>query len=198
MLKNYFKKKSKLSIIIDVLIGILVVFLLIPATRKQTAALIMRPTLFIHQPKFDKSKPLIGDKAYEWKLRDMAGNQVNLSDYKDQVLFINFWATWCPPCLAEMPDLQTLYNDYHKKVTFLFVNNENQSVVEPFMAKKGYTLPVYFPVTDYPEIFSTRSLPTTFIVSKKGELIVKQLGVAQWNSQKIRTLLDALSEAKAN
>lgn len=192
MFKNYFKRKSKIGLAIDAAIAILFILLLIPATRKDVAAFIIKPTLFIHQPKVNKGKPIINKNTYDWTLQNMNGEKIKLSTYENNVLFINLWATWCPPCLAEMSDLQKLYNDYGDKVSFLLISNESNSKIKEFIAKKGYTLPVYSPLSQYPSDFETNSIPTTYVISKKGELIISQKGVAQWNSQKIRLILDAL------
>ncbi len=192
MLKNYFKKKSKLSIGIDILIGLMLILLLIPATRKDMAAFILKPTLFIHQPKVLSEKVKLSEEAFNWELKTIDGEEVRFSDFQEKVVFINLWATWCPPCIAEMPDMQRLYNDYSDKIDFLFISNEDSKPVNQFLNKKGYTFPVYTPLSSYPANFEANSLPTTFIISKKGEIVVHRVGVAQWNSGRMRTILDAL------
>ncbi|MCK9205601.1 MAG: TlpA family protein disulfide reductase [Salinivirgaceae bacterium] len=192
--KNYFQKKSKFGLAIDILIGIMIIFLIIPATRKDMAALILKPTLFIHQPKLIKKRVAINPATYNWRLMQMDGTEIELNQFKDKVLFINFWATWCPPCIAEMPQLQKLYESYGDKAVFLFVSNEELPLVEQFIKSKEFTLPVYIPITQYPTDFDTNSLPTTFIVSKKGELVLAKYGVAQWNSKRIHKILDKLVE----
>ncbi|MBI9066607.1 MAG: TlpA family protein disulfide reductase [Salinivirgaceae bacterium] len=192
MFKNYLKKKSKIGLAVDAAIVILFILLLIPATRKEVAALILKPTLFIHQPKVNNNKPIISDNAYDWKLQNLAGEKIKLSTFENNVLIINLWATWCPPCIAEMPDLQRLYNDYGDKVSFLFVSNESDATIKEFIDKKGYTFPVYTPLTQYPNDFETNTIPTTYIISKKGELVINKTGVAQWNSKRIRQILDVL------
>jgi len=198
MLKNYFKKKTKLAIVIDVVIGIVLLLLLIPATRKDMAAIILKPTLFIHQPKVNKEKPVLMAESYNWKLQNQDGITLTLDDFRNKVLFINLWATWCPPCIAELPDLNKLYNDYREDVEFLFVSNEEIKVMSDFLTKKGFTIPVYTPINQYPVDFETSSIPTTFVVNKNGEIVIRKAGVAKWNSQRIRGVLDALIAAKSN
>jgi thiol-disulfide isomerase/thioredoxin len=192
LLKNYFKKKSKFSIAIDVAIGIMLIFLLIPATRKQTAALILKPTLFLHQPRVIKDKLPLSQMAKHWQLKSTSGATVSLHEFEGKVIFINLWATWCPPCIAEMPQLQKLYNDYGDKIEFLFVSNENPGTMQNFLDSKNYTLPAYYPISDYPDDFDTSSIPATFIVNAKGEIVISKKGVAQWNSSRMRKILDAL------
>lgn len=192
MLKKYFKRKSKLSIVIDVLIGIMLILLLIPATRKDMAALILKPTIYIHQPKVKANKTKLNESTYNWKLQNSDGITFTIGDFKDKVVFINLWATHCPPCIAEMPDLQNLYNDYGSKVEFLFITNEDSDKVNQFMAKKELSLPIYKPLTQYPDDFETSSIPTTFVINKDGEIVIHKVGLAKWNSKRIRNVLDVL------
>lgn len=192
MLKNYFKKKSKLSIAIDIAIGIMLLLLLIPGTRKDMAALILKPTLFIHQPKVEKNKVKLNEEALNWQFQNIDGITFTLNDFEDKVVFINLWATWCPPCIAEMPDLQKLYDDYGNKVQFVFISNEASNVVQEFFAKKGFTLPAFMPISQYPANFETKSIPTTFVINKDREIVIHKAGVAKWNSQRIRKVLDVL------
>ena len=76
---------------------------------------------------------------------------LNFNDTKGEVVLLNFWATWCPPCIAELPSMQKLYNDYKDKVRFVFVTNEDKATIEAFLAEKGYDLPIYTSVTAIPE-----------------------------------------------
>ncbi len=192
VIKNYFLKKSKFGLAIDILIGLMILFLIIPATRKDMAALILKPTLFIHQPKLNTERKALNSTTYQWQLMQLDGTKVDLNQFTDKVIFINFWATWCPPCIAEMPQMQNLYEKYGDQVVFLFVTNEELPVAEKFINNKKFSLPVYIPITQYPTDFDTNSLPTTFIVSKKGELVLVKHGVAHWNSKRIYKILDTL------
>ncbi|WP_158975913.1 TlpA disulfide reductase family protein [Cellulophaga sp. L1A9] len=129
---------------------------------------------------------------YNWKLNSLDHHTLNFERYKDRVIIVNFWATWCPPCVAEMPEFQELYQDYKDKVVFLFVTNDDQQKVAAFMAKKQYTLPVYYPKSTTPDLLQSTAIPATFIINKNGEIVVDKTGSANWNSEKIRKLLDRL------
>jgi len=194
MFKKYFKRKSVLGIVIDVFIAILFILILLPVTRKQTLALMLKPTLFIHQPKVNKVKEHLTEDAYSWQLIDITGERIRFDRFKGKVIFINLWATWCPPCIAELPDLQKIYNEYGDRVIFLFISNENKNIVNSFLQKKRFNIPVYMPITEYPVDFETNSIPTSFLINKKGEIIIAKKGVAQWNSRRIRKVLDSLIE----
>ena len=130
--------------------------------------------------------------SYEWQLMDLQGNSINLTSLKGKVIIVNLWATWCPPCIAEMPAFQKLYNDYQDKVEFLFVANDDEDKVRKFLNDKKYTFPVYFQITKGPEELQSNSLPTTFVINKEGEIVVDKTGAADWNSAKVRELVDKL------
>lgn len=192
MIKKYLERKSKIGIAIDVVILILLILLIIPKTRKDTFALLLKPTLIIHQPKVQNKKTKLQENDYLWNLKDLKGNNVEFSEFRNKVVFINLWATWCPPCIAEMDGLQKLYDEYNQKVDFLFVTNENTDEVKQFLNDKEFNIPVYFPQTAYPKSLDSNSLPTTFIISKNGEIVVKKNGVARWNSKRVRKILNSL------
>ena len=93
---------------------------------------------------------------------------IPLGSFEGEVIVINYWATWCPPCIAEMPNFQEVYNAYGEEVRFIFATSDEQSKVEAFMTKNGYDLPIYY-YQYLPEAFMHSSIPTTFIVNRKGE-----------------------------
>ncbi len=130
--------------------------------------------------------------SYEWTLKDLEGHQIQVNDIKNRVVLINFWATWCPPCIVEMPDFQKLYDDYGDKMTFLFVARDREDRVVPFLKKKAYHLPVYYESGLTPKELFNLSLPTTYIIDKKGTIVVAKVGFSDWNSDDTRSILDKL------
>ena len=132
---------------------------------------------------------------YSWGLVSVKGEKYDFASAENnKVVLINFWATWCPPCIAEMPDLQLLYNDYGDKVDFLFVTNDKNEIVNKFMEKHNYDFPVYKQLTQAPEEFKHSSIPMTFLIDKSGEIVISKSGAADWNSEKVRTTIDKLLE----
>lgn len=139
----------------------------------------------------EREQQLLTD--YDWMLRDLEGNAFNLESQRGEVLLINFWASWCPPCVAEMPGLQELYDAYGSSVSFLFVAREQPEKATAFLEKKGYELPVYFERGLTPKQLYYGGLPTTFIIDRQGQIVVSKVGAADWNSPETRALLDTLT-----
>lgn len=127
---------------------------------------------------------------YDWILQATDGSQINMQSLKNKVVLVNFWATWCPPCVAEMPSFQSLYNDYGDKVVFLFIANDDPEKVNTFLENKGYDLPVFFQASGVPEAMNSNSLPTTYIINSSGSIVVSKVGAADWDSNRVRALLD--------
>ena len=126
---------------------------------------------------------------------DLEGNEFSLRDFEDKVLFINYWATWCNPCLAEMPNMAELYNQYKENdnIVFLYLSKEDADTIIDYIPKDDSLgqLPIYKVVTD-DDLFSTRGIPTTFIVNRNGEIVIKDVGSAVWNDQSVVDYLDKL------
>jgi thiol-disulfide isomerase/thioredoxin len=138
----------------------------------------------------ERQQQLLED--YDWNLLGRDGIPYNMEADRGNVLFINFWASWCPPCVAEMPGMQELYNDYASEVRFLFVARDKRPKVEAFLEKNRYELPVFFERGLTPRQIYYGGLPTTFIIDKKGKIVVSKVGSADWNSIHTRKLLDSL------
>ena len=126
---------------------------------------------------------------------DLEGNEFSLRDFENKVLFINYWATWCNPCLAEMPNMAELYNQYKENdnIVFLYLSKEDADTIIDYIPKDDSLgqLPIYKVVTD-DDLFSTRGIPTTFIVNRNGEIVIKDVGSAVWNDQSVVDYLDNL------
>ena len=128
--------------------------------------------------------------TYQWQLVDSSGKSISLEAYKGKIIFVNFWATWCPPCIAEMPSMQELYVDYQNKIVFLFVTTDSFEKANAFMTKEKLTLPVYQSVSNPPLEMESSTIPATYLVDQQGNLIVAKIGAADWNSDSFREKLD--------
>ncbi len=191
---NYFKKKSLFSIFFDAVFVIILILLIYPGTRKDVAAFFIRMTS-LPPSSLDKDEQFkISAEAEEWKIYDYTLHPHVFKTLNDKPVFLNIWATWCPPCIAELPGIMEVYNDYKDKVNFVIVTNESPEKVKPFLLKNKYDPQPFFFYQRLPRDFQTESIPTTYILDKNGVVVVSKKGSARWGSGKIRKLLDSLSE----
>ncbi|MDX1761619.1 MAG: TlpA disulfide reductase family protein [Christiangramia sp.] len=179
--------KSQWSNIIFIVV---ILAMIIPQTRKPIQIFVNKLISFAPSVNDEEDREKIAD--YNWVLENVRGKRTEFSEFKDEVVIVNFWATWCPPCIAEMPSFQELYEDYQGKVTFLFVSNEQHATTDGFMKRKRFTLPSYKILTKAPEPMDGRTLPTTYVLAKDGSIVVDKVGSADWNSDSFRQTLDKL------
>lgn len=130
--------------------------------------------------------------SYNWELSGLNNETFDFKNVEGKVVLVNFWATWCPPCVAEMPSLQELHADYGDQVKFVMIANDEREKVKVFLEDKGYDFTVYFETTAAPKQLASTSIPTTFIIDKKGKIVIRKTGAANWNSTSTRELLENL------
>jgi peroxiredoxin len=118
-----------------------------------------------------------------------------LSEYRGKPVMVNFWATWCPPCLEEMPALERLYRR-HRDAGFVLVAvslDANPEKVQEFLTRHHLTFPVGLdPKTRVAELYGVRALPSTFIVDRRGNLSALALGPRAWDNDASHSLVEAL------
>lgn len=130
-----------------------------------------------------------------FQLTGLDGKTVAFESLKGKVVFMNIWATWCPPCIAEMPNIQSLYEKVGSdKIAFvmLSVDEGGMEKVRKFIDKKGYTFPVYMPASQFPQEFYSNAIPTTFIISPEGKIVAKQEGMAEYDTPEVREFLQSM------
>ncbi len=128
--------------------------------------------------------------------RDVEGKIVNLADLKEKVVFVNFWATWCAPCVGEMPSINKLYeqNIENKNIVFLMVDVDgNLGKSQKFMTKNNYSLPVFTLASAIPSTYVEQSVPTTLLINKKGDIVFKHEGGADYSNKEFQDYLVKLS-----
>ncbi len=134
-------------------------------------------------PSFDFSAELVG------------GEKVKLSDFKGKVIFLNFWATWCPPCLAEMPAMERLFRKMKDKPFHMFAVNlmEKRPKVKKFLASKDFTYDIVMdPEGEISEKYNAENLPTTYILDKQGRIIRRAIGPRIWDGPESVALFEKL------
>ena len=128
------------------------------------------------EPSTDSSTP-------NFTVLDAEGKEVTLSDFFGTPIVLNFWASWCPPCKAELPDFEEACKKYEGKVVFLMVNmtdgdRETVKIAKDFVNSMGYTFPVYFD-TEYEAAYAygVRSIPTTYFINADGSVEAHATGM---------------------
>ncbi len=127
-------------------------------------------------------------------LVDAGGNAVSLSQFKGKVVFLNQWATWCPPCKAEMPAIERLYQSLDKnKVAFVMLSLDDDFVTARDFAKaKQYTMPVFGLAGPMLQAFETTAIPTTIILGPDGQIAQRIEGMANYDTDEFRKYLTSL------
>ena len=124
------------------------------------------------------------------------GSTLRLTDQRDKVVMLNFWATWCPPCLEEMPSMQRLYDRFKANgfvVVALSIDSEGGQVVTPFLKEHKLTFPVGLdPKMKVAELYQIRALPSTFLIDKQGRTVAMALGPREWDGVAARALIQSL------
>ena len=139
-----------------------------------------------------------GDVAPDFKLEDTKGNQVSLSGLRGKVVMVNFWATWCPPCIEEMPSMERL-NEAMADDDFvlLAINTEKngRSLVPAFLNKTPYNFPIlYDDKGDVQKQYGVYKFPESFIIRKDGTVDQKIIGPLDWSSPKTIAYIKGLSK----
>jgi thiol-disulfide isomerase/thioredoxin len=125
------------------------------------------------------------------------GITTDLAKLKGKAVFLNFWTTWCPPCIAEMPSVNRLYSKLknNKDIVFMLADADgNLEKSTAFMKRKKFDLPVYIPAGSVPEQLFRGSLPTTVIINKRGEIVFAHEGMANYDTPEMEKFLNELAE----
>ena len=138
-------------------------------------------------------------KAPDFEVYNQNGELVKLSDYTGKLVILNFWASWCGPCKAEMPDFQKAYLNYNDYIEFVMVNlttsmYETRKKAEDFIVQQGYTFPVFFDTNgSAAEAYGIRSIPTTVLINEEGCILATFSGMltAQQIHECVMTLLSS-------
>ncbi|MGI4835916.1 MAG: TlpA family protein disulfide reductase [Janthinobacterium lividum] len=133
---------------------------------------------------------------HDASLYTLGGQPVSLRRFQGKVVLVNIWASWCPPCLAEMPGLQRLYQQVDTaKIAFVCVSlDANPNRARALLKRKGYSLPVFFPAAPLPAPFASSSIPYTVILTPEGQVAASHAGMADYDTPEFRQALERLAE----
>ena len=143
-----------------------------------------------------KEKP----PAPDFTLVDKNGKNVTLSSLRGKVVLLNFWATWCPPCRAEMPSMEKLYQSLRSRTDFVMLAVDSQeplSTVTPFLEKYGYSFPILLDTTgEVGSMYSVTGIPTSYLIDAQGRVLAGKVGAHDWSIPAIATGLNVLLASK--
>lgn len=127
------------------------------------------------------------------KLFDAEGNIRSLEEFEGKVIFLNMWATWCPPCIAEMPSINKLHEELGDEVAFVLLSlDQDFEKAKAFTKRKGYNLPIYSAASNLPPMYQSSAIPTTYIIDAKGNLALTHKGMADYSDPEFKKFLKSL------
>ncbi|MFU1856329.1 cytochrome C biogenesis protein [Sphingobacterium sp. CZ-UAM] len=188
------------KIIGNVVFVLLIGLLIWPTSRSYFQQQLMKIGLF--KPKLEAPQPVADPLPADEKdvgaavsFVNHSGETIGIADLKGKVVFINFWATWCGPCRAEMPSINVLYDKFkdNPHVVFLIVEIEgDKEKAAAFVKNEKLTLPISYPNSDIPKEWLSESIPSTVILDKEGKLATRHEGMADYSSPEVTTFIQDL------
>jgi len=186
-------KKRKITFS-DVLFIVFIGLLLFPQTRTPIQVALNKVRVLVFSPSELDGEEQTQLAPFDYRVTDLNGKLTSVPIGQGKITFISYWATWCPPCIAELPSIQKLHAEYGERITFLLLTNEKPETVKRFLKKKALDLPVFTPQMEAPEALYETSIPTNYVLNQKGKIIIKETGAADWDSERVRGVLNILLE----
>ncbi|MBV8251282.1 MAG: TlpA family protein disulfide reductase [Chitinophaga sp.] len=186
------KKKwfTRSNIFNAIFLLILVVVIINPTAKSYVIRGLMKIGLF--QPSVPTTA---GEHMPDASFSDESGQMMSITGMQGKVILLNFWATWCPPCRAEMPSLDALYQDFkgNNQLVFVAVDADSDLVkARRFLEEHNYTLPVYAATTAIARDVYNGTLPTTIVIDKKGNIRARYTGAKDYTNTDFKKFLSAL------
>ena len=186
------RKRSTLGIILLIAISIVFVYIYLSYMKEKRVEEVDYETLYSSLSIQRVDPP---QKVENFTLETLKGKRVSLKDYRDKVIFLNFWATWCGFCRAEMPSMEKLWQEFKEQdfVILAIDVQEESKLVSSFMKEGNFSFPVLLDGKGkMARSYGIRGLPTTFFLSPKGEIIGKAVGARDWASEESFRLIRQL------
>ena len=145
----------------------------------------------------DSELHVLGTVDPDWTLQTLDGREVRFAQFQGKVVFLNFWARWCGPCVAEMPGIQDLHDGLKNNdgVAFVLATVDRPERVRRFLEHQQLHLPVYVSTAPLPSGLDASEIPVTYIINQRGEIVFRHLGAARWDTDACRSFLEHLLEA---
>jgi thiol-disulfide isomerase/thioredoxin len=203
MAKNKKKKSTKRTLLEYGIIAIVALTLYATGLHTEVIGFMQRGLLATglitpkienkHQNETENVTTTATPADFNLMLMDEDGNTLSLADFKGKAIFMNMWATWCPPCIAEMPNINKLYKEMGHDVAFVMVSlDEDFETAKSFNNRKGFDLPIYTLQSRRPAMYQSTTVPTTYVISADGNLMLTHKGMANYNTSKFRSFLEGI------
>lgn len=153
--------------------------------------------MMLRPPRYPAAKTLeaLATADYDWSLEALDGEVVEFSDFRGKTVFLNVWATWCSPCVMEMPSIERLHQAVDSsEVAFVLVSTEDPDSLKSFRDREGLDLPLYV-VDELPQTFETSTVPMTYIIDPSGRVVFEHRGAAKWDDAASEAFLRRLSQS---
>lgn len=143
----------------------------------------------------ESTKPVSGNQAPDFALRDLAGVEHRLSAHRGKVVFVNLWATWCPPCRHEVPSMVRLYGQFRERGLEILAVSEDQdrTALQEFVQTYGMAFPV--PIDEQKQVYNlyrATGVPETHLIDKQGALVRTWIGPFDWTAPEVVNLVTDL------
>ncbi len=191
------KMLTKKNIGNAIFILLILIVILVPSAKALVLQGLMEIGLF--KPSIDKPKSGITVDLNSIKFKDSKNKIVSLGDLEGKIVFLNFWATWCPPCLAEMPSINQLHQQFtgDEDVIFLMVDADgNFAKSQAYFDRKKFKMPIFALASSIPKEIFNGSLPTTIVFDKQGRIAYNGVGAANYANPKFIALIKELKALK--
>ncbi|WP_437918380.1 TlpA family protein disulfide reductase [Sphingobacterium sp. LRF_L2] len=182
------KRNKTLQIIIGIAVVALLIVLVLPVLRSK----LKKPV----EAKENKQE-IVEKASVNPSFLNDKGDVLTIADLKGKVVFLNFWATWCPPCKAEMPSIQVLKDKFKgdDRVVFMLVEIEGESEkAKQFMEQGKMDLPIFYPDSEIPSTWLEQSIPTTIILDKEGNIAARHEGMADYARKEVFEFITTLTD----
>jgi thiol-disulfide isomerase/thioredoxin len=200
------RTSARLGVALALVVGIaavdLVALLPVPGVAATPGAASAHPRAFTLDEAVRELKLIKPPKpkpASDFTLKTPDGKTFKLSEHRGKVVFVNFWATWCPPCLEEMPAMERLYQQHRERLVMVAVSvDADPNVVPPYLKQHRYTFTIGLDSKmQVSNAYSVRALPSSFLVDGEGRLAALAFGPRAWDHEAAHALVAGLGKAAA-
>ena len=174
----------------NLLLMVFLLALLIPQTSVPIKVVASKVKMLLWKPSVETKSKVIA--PLEYTLIDMSGIKQSIPIAKGKPVFVSYWATWCPPCIAEMPSIERLYNKYGDKINFMLISNEKASKIQDFLKRKELDIPVFNSSMETPALLKSNSIPASYLIDANGKLLIAEKGAIDWNGDTVLEVVDKM------